>query len=184
MRKFYTFALLIVLFGLFSGPALAGKIEECEAIKHDPAYKGLYGLCNAYWNADEEDREDILRNFEKKAGPGGPGMPGLPTEPVPTTDELVCPCWPEGQIDIGAVPDPMGCQVAATFAFASYDGGAVQYNIDSTVGNACFYMSQLTGEQIFRPGFFGEPAPTNEEMFVCEQELLLRIAEDFQGECL
>ncbi len=80
MRKVISLGLLALTFSLFSGQLLAGKIEACELIKKDPAYKGLYGLCNAYWNANENARAQILANFEEKAGPGGPGMPGLEPE--------------------------------------------------------------------------------------------------------
>jgi len=77
------------MFSMFSSQVFAGKIAVCEEIKGDPAYKGLYGLCNAYWNAKNDNaRAKILANFEKKAGTndGGPGMPGLEPEIV------VCPC--------------------------------------------------------------------------------------------
>lgn len=88
MHRIFVMGILTLAASLFSATLTAGKIEVCEEIKHDPDYKGLYGLCNAYWNADEEDREDILRNFERKAGPDGPGMPG-----VEDNGFFDCPCW-------------------------------------------------------------------------------------------
>jgi len=88
MHRIIVMGIFTLAASLFSTSLIAGKIEVCEEIKHDPEYKGLYGLCNAYWNADEEDREDILRNFERKAGPDGPGMPG-----VEDNGFFDCPCW-------------------------------------------------------------------------------------------
>ena len=78
MRKLLTSIVLFMLFSMFSGAAFAGKIAVCEDIKNDPAYKGLYGLCNAYWNADSEQaRASILEAFNKKGEPLGLTMPGL-----------------------------------------------------------------------------------------------------------
>lgn len=181
MRKIITSSVLILLFSLFSGSVFAGKIEACENIKHDPAYKGLYGLCNAYWNANENAQDKILAKFEKKAGPDGPGMPGL-VDPEP--EPVVCPCWAEGQIDIGVEPDIYGCQVLDSFAFASYDGAYVQYIVDGGM-NYCGYYNLDLGDFIEYPSdIFGTPALTAEEMDVCETELLTRISEDFVDGCL
>jgi hypothetical protein len=173
-----------MLFSMFSGAALAGKVAVCEEIKHDPAYKGLYGLCNAYWNASNEDaRLRILENFYKKA-PKGIDMPS-PFDPK--TKTVVCPCWAEGQIDIGAVPDPMGCQVTETFAVALYDGGAIQYILGDQGPNSCGFINFMADPPDFLmlPDAFTEaPAPSVEEMEVCAAELLARIAEDFGEDCL
>ena len=184
MRKVITSSVLFMLFCMFSGVAFAGKVAVCEEIKHDPAYKGLYGLCNAYYNAEtEKARGRILENFYKKAGPEGPGMPGLDeTEEAP-----VCPCWADGQIDLGATPDPFGCQVVGTFAFASYDGGSFQYILGDQGPNSCGFVNLMadTPEFEMRPDpFMGYPEPTTEEMEVCADQLLTRIAEDFGENCL
>jgi hypothetical protein len=185
MRKVITSSVLFVLLSMFSGVAFAGKVAVCEEIKHDPAYKGLYGLCNAYWNAtNEKARSRILENFYKKAGPEGPGMPGLDE---PETTPVVCPCWAEGQIDIGVTPDPFGCQVIDTFAFASYDGGSIQYILGDQGPESCGFANGMIDppEFTFLPDpFTGAPAPTAEEMAVCANELLGRIAEDFGEDCL
>lgn len=86
MRKIFTLFIVFMLFSMFSGAVFAGQIDVCEDIKNDPAYKGLYGLCNAYWNADsDEARESILKAFKKKADPLGVTMPGLVS--------MACPCW-------------------------------------------------------------------------------------------
>ena len=184
MRKVITSSVLFILFSMFSGAAFAGKVAVCEEIKHDPAYKGLYGLCNAYWNASNDDaRLRILENFYKKA-PKGVEMP---SPFVPKTKTAVCPCWPDGQIDIGAIPDPMACQALDDFAFASYDGGLVQYILGDNGPNSCGYVNLMVDptEFLFLPDpFDGASAPTPEEMEVCAAELMARIADDFGEACL
>ena len=52
MRKIFTLFIVFMLFSMFSGAVFAEKFEVCEDIKNNPDYKGLYGLCNAYFNAD------------------------------------------------------------------------------------------------------------------------------------
>lgn len=92
MRNVFLLGLLALTLSVVSTTANAAKIEVCEQIKNDPAYKGLYGLCNAYWNeTDEQVRADILAAFQAKAGPDGPSMPGL--------DEAFCPCWDQAYLD-------------------------------------------------------------------------------------
>ena len=100
MRKIVSLGLFALILSIFSSQVIAEKFDECEKIKNDPAYKGLYGLCNAYWNVDDPvTKAEILANFEKKAGTdnGGPEMPGwVPVVPdVPDVPEpgLTCPCW-------------------------------------------------------------------------------------------
>jgi hypothetical protein len=92
MRNVFLLGLLALVLSVISTTATAGNVEVCEQIKDDPAYKGLYGLCTAYWNeTDEQARADILAAFQAKAGPGGPTMPGL--------DEASCPCWDQAYLD-------------------------------------------------------------------------------------
>lgn len=178
MRKFITLFMTLVLFGLFSGSALADKVEVCEDIKYDPAYKGLYGLCVAYWNADEQSRPGILENFYKKGGPDGPGMPGL-DEPEP---ELVCPCWAEGQIDLGM--DPIGCFVSGDYLGATYDDGLVQYEVGGFGVNSCLYANFTTDPTTFTlvSQMYGDEV-TEEQIAVCASDLMERIVDDFGG-CL
>jgi hypothetical protein len=182
MRKLITSSVLFMLFSMLSGTVFAGKIAVCENIKHDPAYKGLYGLCNAYWNADEDAQPVILEQFRRKAGENGPGMPGLEPggEEIP---DPVCPCWPDSQIDIGVTPDYWSCQVTDTYAWASYDSGLVQYTLGGDGVNSCSYLNYLTSELIIYPDL-NNPVPTDEEMALCAAQLLERIANDFEGMCL
>ena len=152
MYRIATTGLLIALFTLFSPTTFGGQIAVCEEIKKDPAYKGLYGLCNAYWNADEEDREDILRNFERKAGPDGPGMPGLEDNGF-----FDCPCWDDvsyQQVCSLGVPnsDLEGDSVYSDFFIVPGDEGVVQriFSFNSSPGE-CWYFIQDNLNGVLQP---------------------------------
>ena len=142
MRKLVSLGLFALMFSIFSSQVFAGKIAVCEKIKGDPAYKGLYGLCNAYWNAKSEDaREEILANFEKKAGtdPDAPGMPGLGPDP-----DFFCPCWTE--VSFNDVCSLGGTTVAiygGDFGLAMYKGGDSIDEFYSTDTANCIYSGQF-----------------------------------------
>lgn len=90
MRKLITSSVLILLLIAFSGTVFAGKTAECEAIKKDPEFKGLYGLCNAYHNAGSENaRNDILAYLEQRASSDMLKKMGIDTG----EDFTPCPCW-------------------------------------------------------------------------------------------
>ncbi len=179
MRKIVTSSVFILLFAMFSGSAFAGKIEACEAIKHNPDYKGLYGLCNAYWNADENAREKILSRFEKKSG--GMVMPGLdlPVEDeLPTEteeDPVVCPCWPNGEIDQRLAAEAFYCENPGNYMFASYDFDALLYGVDSMGEASCEFSNLETGVIHFNL--------STDERAACAADMMALIVEDFAGEC-
>ncbi|RPH93090.1 MAG: hypothetical protein EHM68_16170 [Lysobacterales bacterium] len=108
MRKQITGGLLALSLSFLTSPVFAGTVQVCEDIKNDPDYKGLYGLCNAYWNETDPDaRADILAAFEEKAGPDGPSMPGLVV--------ASCPCWDEAHLARASVNGtPNYCQITGT----------------------------------------------------------------------
>jgi len=107
MNKLVSLGLLALSLSLLSGSLIAGQVQVCEEIKSDPGYKGLYGLCNAYWNETDPDaRADILAAFNRKAGENGPTMPGLsePPPPPPPAALPSCPCW-----DFDALVQEIAC---------------------------------------------------------------------------
>lgn len=115
MRKIILLGLSAFFVTAFSGQVMAGKITFCEEAKDDLKSKQLYGLCNAYWKAGNDNaRAKILANFEKKAGPSGPGMPGLELEePDPT-----CPCW-----DYDALVQTIACdEIPYSFSITDESG--------------------------------------------------------------
>ena len=182
MRKIIASFVIVMLFSMISVTAFAGKIDFCEEIKFKPEYKGLYGLCNAYWNEDdEENRALILENFRKKAGPLGPDMPGLFTDiPVPgEPTPVVCPCWPDGEIDLGV--EPVDCDVTEDQMIAVYDSWLVQYGTGILLGlgsdSSCEYNNLDLGQ------FHSITGLSAEELEVCSDDLMARLIDDFGG-CL
>lgn len=119
MRNVITCSILVLLFSLVSGSAFAEDYETCEDFKKDETFKGAYGLCNAYEQADEEGKLDIFRNWEKKFGTDGPRLPGHPYEEIVI---LECPCW-------AGLTDADICLMGNDYTFISYGvGGLLQVN--------------------------------------------------------
>ena len=172
MRKPIASFMFFMLFSMFTGTVHAAKVKVCEAIKFDPEYKGLYGLCNAYWNEeDEEYRALILENWDRKVGPDGPGMPGL-DESVP----VVCPCWSEGEIDHGITP--LDCEVGDDYMLAFYDDYDIQYGTGVLVGlgpDSCEYYNFDLGESMWATGL------NTAELDACAADLMARLVDDFGG---
>jgi hypothetical protein len=94
MRKIISLGLFALILSIFSSQVFAGKVPFCEVEKDELKSKGLYGLCNAYWNNvdDENASAQILANFVKKAGTtlDDPRMPGWKPDGLV---EVTCPCW-------------------------------------------------------------------------------------------
>ena len=66
MRKLISLGILALLLSMLASPVLA-DLEDCKDLKEDGITKGLYGLCIAYWNADNgNSQERILANYNQK----------------------------------------------------------------------------------------------------------------------
>ena len=97
MQKFIVPSIVVVMLVLSANPVFAnGKSEDdpCADLKNNRYYKGLYGLCVAYQNADESGRQDIIKLWDKRVAELPPAIepPLMPNR----TDELVnfeCECW-------------------------------------------------------------------------------------------
>ena len=135
MRKLVSLGLLASSFIMFSSSAFAGNVDECEFLKNGNYTKGLYGLCNAYYNADNDNAKyRIAGNFNKKAGPGEPTLP--------FTDEVPCPCWDEDDL-LDAT-----CNHVLTGPGIGFDDGLIQvFNFPTS----CVYSNFLTGVVTGRP---------------------------------
>jgi hypothetical protein len=163
MRKIAALGFFALTLSIISSQAIAGKVPVCEAQKDELASLGLYGLCNAYWNTDNENaKARILSNFEEKAGTanGGPGMPGL------ETPGMACPCW------AGVVLDEIGESMETDFCALNLPNGDwaffgdvwdpsvgaqfYNYNVtfeEDTVEESCLHMASYTndaGDEITR----------------------------------
>lgn len=148
MRKLIVLGLFALSLGIIGSSALAGQVEVCEAIKHDPAYKGLYGLCNAYWSETDPDaRQDILDAFNSRAGEDGPTMPGL-DEPAPAS----CPCW-----DFDAVVQEIACAGLPLSEWESDDTPSQQGQDYARFANSSVSVELYAGYSIWEPGIIFGP---------------------------
>ena len=84
MRKLISLGLLALMTFTISPQIYADPADgACETLNELNASPGLYGLCVAYFNANENARVRILANYLKRMQEGDPGMPGIAT----------CQCW-------------------------------------------------------------------------------------------
>lgn len=146
MRKVISLGLLALMFSLLSGQVFAGNIEECNYLKdknHPDYAPGLYGLCVAWHNADENAADALADKFFDRAGfavPGSEVVPDPNNEP-----DFYCPCWTEISFsDICSLGN-------TTLAFIAGSMGVVTYinegqGIDeffSTDSSNCNYRGQF-----------------------------------------
>ena len=132
MRKSIVLGLMALAFGVFTVPAFAGNVEDCEFLKdksHEDYAPGLYGLCVAWHNANEDAKDGLADKFFDRAGFDVPGSEDPDDE---EEQDFYCPCWEKVSFaDICALGMPAivtpGVQVAfdddITFeGFLSPDG--------------------------------------------------------------
>lgn len=102
MRKLISLGLCALMLMLFSGQVFAGNAEECNYLKDktDPDYApGLYGLCIAWHNADDEAAAALAEKFFERAG-----FPVTGRIVDDGNDPFVCPCW-----DIDVLENIVAC---------------------------------------------------------------------------
>jgi hypothetical protein len=172
MRKIISLGLFALILSIFSSQVFAGKVSFCEDKKDELKSYGLYGLCNAYWNADDEnDKGQILANFVKKAGTSldAPGMPGLTTAD--------CPCWEDDSGRLEVAVNPSACQLIEGYVHVGYNENSAQYTVfPPTTKYAASCMYSNFG--VVSSGF--EYMDLNfEEYELCTNDLVEFIAADF-----
>jgi len=165
MNKLVSLGLLAVSLSFFAAPVFAGNVEDCETIKFDDAYKSLYGLCTAYWNADDEEaRLNILSNYNRRAEKlGAPPMPGL----------LDCPCWDATRLQRDACAydvDPVQPPGIVFLANMS-----VQY---INFGDSCLYANFSIS-----PTEFSDSALAPGEAELCQAGMSLLLSGDLLDGC-
>ena len=92
MRKSIVLGLITLSFGIFGATAFAGNVEDCEFLKdksHPDYAPGLYGLCVAWHNADDNAKDQLAEKFFDRAGFEVPGSVDEPEDP----QDFYCPCW-------------------------------------------------------------------------------------------
>lgn len=175
MRKIISLGLFALMLSVFSSQVFAGKVGFCEDEKDELKSKGLYGLCNAYWSADNENaRTQILMNFVKKAGTSmdDPGMPGWESEQKSVQD-FYCPCW-DG-IEFADV-----CELGAPFSSRFDDDSGEVTFVDFTVLLAegfgsdeasCGHVIQHLVDGYLLEDYNDEKPFVGDEAFDCRAEL-------------
>ncbi len=138
MRKLIGLSLVAILVVTFSLSASAGVQDCIDELKGVKEYKGLYGLCVAYWSSGES--EEILELYRSKAD--RLGVPGDLLDPPGFVSDDTCPCW-----DIDAVRQVLACNGY------QYAGGEMEEGPsgDSFVAylNDSFFPLLVVGESIF-----------------------------------
>jgi len=148
MRKLISLGVLTILLSMLASPAVAGSVEDCEVLEEDGITKALYGLCIAYWGADNgRSQERILANYRKKMRPVDPGNrngTGDPDMPGLVDDEVSCPCWtPESLAD---------ATLGLTGSFCTYADGILGWESAIYEANA---VQVFAGELVALVGIAG-----------------------------
>lgn len=135
--NFFSAVGFVILTGLMavSGNSLASTpdgmtpSEEtvCDVLKTDGVTKGLYGLCVAYCEAQDNDQIDktpanpkILANYRRKMSDTDPDMPCV---------HVPCPCWTQEELDTATMDDSVAI-VTATSCIRSPLSSVVTLNVN------------------------------------------------------
>ncbi len=117
---------------------------------------GLYGLCNAYCEAQDLDmfgeqkgsNPKILANYRKKMQSGDPDMPCLAPPP--------CECWTQEEANAAALNGV--CNFNTEGTYAEILSSSVRLNID-TSRPSCRYRNAITRERRDIDPMAAEEAP-------------------------
>ena len=193
MRKLISLGLLALLLSIFASPVMAGGAAECDGLKEDEtAPRGLYGLCTAYYSAENgRGQERVEQLYAKKAIAAGypPEIPRLELPQEPDPPEVACPCWPGDEM--AGVPDDSApafeCQVGTDPEFAIYGSESfalVTFQVfplnedpDSPIG--CMYVDNRSGG-----GMSADFDLDGDEEYTCRAGIQALVGLDFGGSCL
>jgi len=174
MRKVISLGLSGLMFALVSGQVFAGNIEDCDFLKdkNHPDYQpGLYGLCVAWHNADDNAADKLADKFFERAGFVVPGSEDPNTEP-----SFDCPCWSDVEFSaVCALGEPtnvsVNMQTGMTFAVTFVNFATFNSSNFGTLAPACSHVEQ----NILPPGeTFINNTITNltpDEALDCQAEL-------------
>ena len=132
MRNLVSLGLFALTLSMFSSQVLASNVDACDEVKK--AKKGLYGLCVAWHNADEEGKNEIADRYRDRSG--GDEVPG-------STTAFSCPCWSGVELgSIGNVTPPMGCFLETVLGdMALFGPSPTQQQNFLTDGIGCGYIA-------------------------------------------
>jgi hypothetical protein len=80
MRKIIRLGLFALILSIFSSQVLASNVAACDEVKKS---KGLHGLCVAWHNANDKNKDKFADKYFERSG-------GLS---VPGSDSFECVCW-------------------------------------------------------------------------------------------
>jgi hypothetical protein len=177
MRKFISLGLFALVLTSLSAQLSAGHFEDCEGSKTIFQELGVYGLCNAWHNAEtDEERAKFTILFENKAGYPPPWMAD-------------CPCFSVTDLALAYGLRPANCVSSATNVSVSYAdpaGGFLIYTAyDEPFYKACFLSN--TASQLLPEGnsvFSIKPEQVDECFALLEGAILADFSEeDFPAGC-
>jgi hypothetical protein len=174
MRKLVSLGLFALTLSMFSSQVLASNVAACDEVKK--AKKGLYGLCVAWHNADEEGKNEIAQKYRDRTG--GDEVPGSSTV-------FSCPCW-SGVVlsEIGEVTSPDECVYYQDRGdYMALFGGSDAQQDFLTNGVDCGYMGNyvdLEGSDVFSFEFKLGMDPANNS---CAQEMAQIVKKYFDSNC-
>jgi hypothetical protein len=141
MRKIFSLGLIAISVAAMSIQLSAGEYAACEEYKSDYQQLGVYGICNAWHNAEtDEQREHFADKFEEKALFEPPWL------------ESGCPCWSADELNLictsGLVLDGSSAYGLVN-GTASFNSGSWIYNVAGTF--FCSFTRPVSGQRNFSP---------------------------------
>lgn len=139
MRQLVSLGLFALILSMFSSQALAASAEACDQVKK--AKKGLYGLCVAWYNADEKGQAIIAAKFDARSDI--PLSKIVDSQSEPPEQDFYCPCWAEISIDdILPLCKPTFSQLSdSDNVVAWFDPDPYYFFAASTTSTGCAYDS-------------------------------------------
>jgi len=173
MRYSVSLGLCALMFLLFSGQVFASNASACDEVKQN---KGLHGLCVAWHNANEKNKDKFAAKYSERSG--GSRVPGSFDQNTPTGPDFYCPCWTNVSFsDVCSLGEPSSATVRPEFGAVTYEDGLDEWFsadnfIDGVYG--CIYEGQFSASPI------EEPYLTTEEGLDCMAEIAV-IASMYNG---
>lgn len=167
MRKLISLGLLALFLSSISSAVFAGGFAACEDNKALFQELNVYGLCNAWHNADtDEDKQKFADRFEQKADFPPPWL-------------VNCPCFSDEALEYSAVVGPSSCSQTTTFAIAKYVPNVESLQYVASSGMCVFTNNTGDGPDSVAP-MTGLSAEQAQE---CLREIDVLIDLDWAGDC-
>lgn len=166
MRNLITLCILALLLSVMADSSYAA-VEDCEELKGVNQTKGLYGLCLAFWRADESQQQRFLDKYNAiRDDLEGPPMPGL----SPGLSDFGCPCWDHLTLNDVILDDPV-CINFPGLDIASFDDGAGYTQFFGADDVSCAFGDDLGGSPVFESRVEVEPSLSLETATQCRDEI-------------